>query len=104
MTKYNKDSFDLIEFQQRARVIADPKKLFALWEDVCRRYERGEIGKYELEEMKSVIWPNLEALAALKRQVDETETPTSSEPVSPDDEPQADSAPAANTDDDTRAI
>ncbi len=61
------EPFDLIEFQQRARESTDPRKLFELWEDCCRRYERTEIGRYELDEMKDVIWPNLQALASLKR-------------------------------------
>lgn len=63
--------FDLLEFQQRARELTDPKKLFELWEDVCRRYDRREIGNYELDEMKEVIFPALKALAALKEQVDQ---------------------------------
>lgn len=63
------EPFDLIEFQQRARETTDPRKLFELWEDCCRRYERNEIGHYELDEMKEVIWPNLQALASLKRMV-----------------------------------
>lgn len=96
--------FDLIEFQQRARACDDPKKLFELWEDVCRRYDRNEIGCYELEEMKSVIWPKLQALAALRKMVDQPKTTTSSEQVSTDDDPPADSAPGADTDDDTRAM
>jgi hypothetical protein len=61
------ESFDLIEFQQKARETFDPKKLFELWEDVCKRYERREIGEYELEEMKEVIWPTLQQLASLRR-------------------------------------
>jgi hypothetical protein len=61
------ESFDLIEFQQKARETYDPRKLFELWEDVCKRYERKEIGEYELEEMKEVIWPSLNQLAALRR-------------------------------------
>jgi hypothetical protein len=36
---------------------------------VCKRYERGEIGTYELDEMKEVIWPSLQALASLRRTV-----------------------------------
>jgi hypothetical protein len=63
------EGFDLLEFQQRARETCCPKKLFHLWEDVCKRYERGEIGTYELDEMKEVIWPSLEALASLRRSV-----------------------------------
>ena len=61
------ESFDLIEFQQKARETCDPKKLFELWEDVCQRFERREIGEYELEEMKEVIWPSLNQLAMLRR-------------------------------------
>ena|GEM_PF-707305 len=63
------DTFDLLEYQKRARETCDPKRLFELWEDVCRRYDRGEIGTYELEEMKEVILPNLKALAGLRRSI-----------------------------------
>jgi hypothetical protein len=66
------ESFDLIEFQQKARETCDPKKLFELWEDICLRYERREIGEYELEEMKDVIWPSLNQLASLRRIVNGT--------------------------------
>jgi len=66
------EPFDLLEYQKRARDICCPRKLFELWEDVCRRYERQEIGSYQLEEMKEVIWPHLEALACLRRTVNDT--------------------------------
>jgi len=45
--------------------------LFELWEDVCKRYERREIGEYDFEEMKESIWPNLKALASIRRAMDE---------------------------------
>ena len=61
------DPFDLLEYQQRARETCCPKKLFALWEDICQRYEQRQIGQYELDEMKEVIWPGLKALASLRR-------------------------------------
>lgn len=61
------EPFDLIESQQKARQTCDPRKLFEMWEDVCQRYDRREIGVYELEEMKEVIWPSLNALASLRR-------------------------------------
>lgn len=67
--------FDLIEFQQRARQMTDPKKLFELLEDCYRRFERGEIGRYELDEMRSVIEPQLQTLAALKRNINGEEAP-----------------------------
>jgi hypothetical protein len=52
--------------------LCDPKKLFELWEDICARYDRHEIGSYEVEEMKEVIWPSLQALASLRRSVNDT--------------------------------
>ena len=64
---FKMEPFDLIEFQQKARETCDPKMLFEMWEDVCKRYDRQEIGLYELEEMKEVIWPSLNALASLRR-------------------------------------
>jgi hypothetical protein len=71
VTKMEPESFDLIEFQQKARELVDPRRLFELWEDVCRRYERGEIGTYEVDEMKEVIWPLLDALASIRRAVND---------------------------------
>ncbi len=65
-------NFDLIEYQREARERRQPSTLFQLWEEVCRLYERGLIGKYELEEMKGVIWPNLRAICALRTEVEAT--------------------------------
>ena len=64
-------SFDLIEFQREARSPRQPKELFQLWEEVCRRYDRGLIGSYELDEMKAVIWPNLRAMCFLQKEIDD---------------------------------
>jgi hypothetical protein len=68
------EAFDLLEFQKKARETCDPKRLFELWEDVCRRYDRREIGAYELEEMKEVILPNLQALAGLRRSINDIDS------------------------------
>jgi len=65
------EAFDLLTFQKKARETCDPKKLFELWEDVCRRYERREIGTYELDEMKDVILPSLKALTQLKHSIND---------------------------------
>ena len=65
------EKFDLLEFQQRARETCCPQKLFQLWEDISKRYERGEIGRYQLDELKDIIWPNLKALTTLRRCVNE---------------------------------
>ncbi len=69
------EPFDLLEFQQKAREMVCPKKLFAFWENICRRYERHEIGQYQLDEMKEVIWPNLLALSSLRKIMDEDARP-----------------------------
>lgn len=65
-------NFDLIEYQREARSRQTPISLFLLWEDVCRLYDRGVIGRYELDEMKAVIWPLLESLTALQKQVNKS--------------------------------
>jgi hypothetical protein len=69
------ETFDLPEYQQKARELLCPKKLFLLWEDVCRRYDHGEIGEYEFEEMKDVIWPTLKTLSSLRRIIDGIDQP-----------------------------
>jgi len=69
------EPFDLLEFQKRARETCCPKKLFALWEDVCRRYDQHQISSYDYEEMKEAIWPNLHALDILRRSINETDEP-----------------------------
>ncbi|MBS1991050.1 MAG: hypothetical protein JSS86_10280 [Cyanobacteria bacterium SZAS LIN-2] len=63
-TERSDNVFDLIEYQDRAREIYSPKRLFELWEEVCKKYDRGFIGKYALEEMKAVIWPKLHTLSS----------------------------------------
>lgn len=63
-------TFDLIEYQREARSYTVPSQLFQLWEDVCKHYDRGLIGSYQLEEMKAVIWPKLHVLSALKQEID----------------------------------
>jgi hypothetical protein len=60
--KIKGDAFDLIEYQDKARDIYSPRRLFELWEDVCKKYDQGFIGSYALDEMKCVIWPKLHTL------------------------------------------
>ena len=58
--------FNLIAYQEEVRQISSPKKLFELWAEICRHYDRGHISKYELDEMKSLIWPILHRLDSLR--------------------------------------
>lgn len=62
--------FDLIEYQKLARNSRSSRELFELWEYVCRSYDKGQIGRYQLEEMKAVIWPCLKSLRSLERTVE----------------------------------
>lgn len=66
----NRRRFDLLEYQQLARETSYPDKLLKLWEEVCWLYERGMIGRYELDEMKATIWPALQYLCNLKKAVE----------------------------------
>ncbi|PWT98343.1 MAG: hypothetical protein C5B53_06815 [Candidatus Melainabacteria bacterium] len=65
--------FDLFEYRRKAVNLLNPKDLFLLWEDVCRCYDRGEIGKQELDEMRALIWPTLASLTALRKLIDNIE-------------------------------
>ncbi|MBX9876827.1 MAG: hypothetical protein K2Y22_00070 [Candidatus Obscuribacterales bacterium] len=60
----------MVEYQQLARDESYPDKLLKLWEEVCRLYGRGVIGRYELDEMKAIIWPFLRYLCRLKKSVE----------------------------------
>lgn len=66
----NRRRFDLVEYQQLAREQSYPDKLLKLWEEVCWLYERGLIGRYELDEMKATIWPSMQYLCRLKKSVE----------------------------------
>jgi len=66
----NRIHFDLVEYQQKAREMSYPDKLLKLWEEICWLYERGMIGRYELDEMKATIWPTLRYLCSLKKAVE----------------------------------
>jgi len=64
------DCFDLLAYLERARNTVSTKKLFELWEKVCRLYDGGHIGNYQLPEMKTVICPRLRSLCLLQRAVE----------------------------------
>jgi hypothetical protein len=65
--------FDLFEYRRKAANLLNPKELFLLWEDVCRCYDRGEIGKQELDDMRGLIWPSLASLSTLRKLIDNIE-------------------------------
>ncbi len=64
-------NFDLLEYQHIARNSNSPKKLFELWDTVCKQYERGRIGQYEMDEMKDVVWSSMKTLNSIKTMIDE---------------------------------
>jgi hypothetical protein len=67
---YLVDRFDLPEYQQEAREAKSAKMLFALWDKVCSHYDRGQIGRYELEEMRDLVWEQMTSLVKLQSQID----------------------------------
>lgn len=64
--------FDLIEYQQIARTTASAQRLFELWNDTCTLYEQGRINKLEFEELRDLIYPNLQALGFLRDIINES--------------------------------
>ncbi len=66
----NTNCFDLPEFQQEVREAKSAKALFALWDTVCQMYDRRRITKYELEEMRDIIWPRMKTLASLEDMIE----------------------------------
>lgn len=66
--------FDLFEYRRKAANLLNPKELFLLWEDVCRCYDRGEIGTHEMAEMRELIWPTLTSLTSLRKLIDNVES------------------------------
>ncbi len=66
------DRFDLPELQQEARETKSAKSLFLLWNKVCACYDRGQIGKYELDEMHDVVWSQMENLVTLQSMIEQS--------------------------------
>jgi hypothetical protein len=60
-------TFDLVEFQRNVRESHDPVVIYRTWESVCNRYDAREIGSYEFEEMKEVVFARLHVLNDLKK-------------------------------------
>lgn len=62
--------FDLVSIQRQAAECKSPRVLFDLWEQACRKYDRGQIGKHHLQELKDIIWPKLQLLSGIKRSIE----------------------------------
>lgn len=71
---YIVDRFDLPEYQQEAREAKSAKSLFALWDKVCSYYDRGLIGRYELEEMRDLVWEQMNSLVKLQSAIEQSFT------------------------------
>lgn len=66
------ERFDLPECQQEARETKSAKHLFLLWDKVCSFYDRGRIGKYELEEMRDVVYSQMNNLVTLESAIEQS--------------------------------
>jgi UDP-galactopyranose mutase len=65
----NIPGFDLIEWQQMAKDMTSAENLLDLWERVNKMYLAGQIGKYELDEMRDVIFPALASISNIKKEL-----------------------------------
>jgi hypothetical protein len=65
-------NFDLIEYQRDARERKSPADLYDLWNEVLYMKEKGLIGDYEVDEMRAIIFPRLETLSAMAREINAT--------------------------------
>lgn len=65
----NIPGFDLIEWQQMAREMIKPEELFKFWEKINKMYLSNQIGRYELDELKDVIFERLAQLNNIKKEV-----------------------------------
>ncbi|MDZ4838186.1 MAG: hypothetical protein SGJ27_30755 [Candidatus Melainabacteria bacterium] len=66
------DRFDPPESQQEAREAKSAKHLFLLWDKVCCFYDRGRIGKYELDEMRDVVYSRMDNLVSLQSAIEQS--------------------------------
>jgi len=66
------DRFDLPEYQQEVRETKSAKHLFLIWDKVCSYYDRGNIGKYELEEMRDVVYSQMNNLVTLQSAIEQS--------------------------------
>ncbi len=64
-------TFDLVEFQEEAQKLSSARELYELWDEVCQHYDRLEISKYELEKMKSTIWPAFNCISEAANKTDQ---------------------------------
>lgn len=65
----NIPGFDLIEWQEMAKDMVKPEELFEFWEKINKMYLKNQIGKYELDEMRDVIFDRLAWLSAIKADI-----------------------------------
>jgi hypothetical protein len=66
------ERFDLPESQQEAREAKSAKHLFLLWDKVCAHYDRGQIGKYEFEEMRDLVFSQMDKVATLQSAIEQS--------------------------------
>lgn len=66
------DRFDPPECQQEVRETKSAKHLFLIWDKVCCYYDRGTIGKYELEEMRDVVYSQMSNLVTLQSAIEQS--------------------------------
>ena len=62
--------FDLIEAQTFVRNSLKPKDLYEWFETICKKYDKGQITKYQIDEITEVVQEQMKVLEAIKKQLD----------------------------------
>lgn len=61
--------FDLLKEQNAARECMNTKDLYQQWDRICSMYDRGEIGRGALYEIRDTIFGNIHSLEQMKTNV-----------------------------------
>ena len=62
--------FDLIESQNFVKESLNPKLLYEWFESICKRYDKGQINKYQIDNITEVVQEQMKKLTSIKKQLD----------------------------------
>ncbi len=68
------DIFDRPKSQQEVCEAESTESLFLVWDSICGYYDRGQITKIDLEEMKDLVWSRMSILKVLRSAAEQSFT------------------------------
>lgn len=66
--------FDLIQAQEYIKTLTDPEKLYRVWDKYLSFREKGQIGKYEIEELSPLVEAQFKLIESTKKALSSTTT------------------------------